>query len=134
MTVRRLLPIFARTCRLRDAPDALQVRRHMALLDAVPLVARFVALEAPLALELIVNVVARGALVDEIAFALALVRRADKADLVLGPLEMNYVAGDWPVELAPGRAVGALPFAVDAVAGLDEVEIAVKRIEINAAP
>src|SRR5262249_16186004 len=85
----RSLPVLARAPRLRGAADALQVGVDVALLHAVPLVAGLVVVEAPFALELVVDVVAGRAGIDEIAFAFDRGRRSDEADLVLGPIELE---------------------------------------------
>src|SRR5262245_11813342 len=115
-----LLPIFAGARGLGDAADALQVGGHVPLLDAVPLVAGFVVVETPLSVELVVDVVAGWARVNEISLALARRRRTDQANLVLGPFEVEDVAGHGAVELAPRRAVRSLPLAGDAGTRFDQ--------------
>jgi len=112
-----LLPVFGGTARLCVAADALQIGGYAALLHAVPLAADLSLVEAVLAFERVVDVVARRALVDEVSLALRRRGGADHAVLVLGPLVVNDVAGNRAVELAPRRLVGLLPAALNAAAG-----------------
>src|SRR6476646_9836545 len=119
-----LLPVFRRAARLLCAADALEIGRHAALLDAVPLAADLFVVEAVFAFERVVDVVTLGALVDEVPFALGRRAGADHAGLVLDPLVVHDVARDRTIELAPRRFVGLLPAALDAAAGLDDVQVA----------
>src|SRR5689334_1092897 len=129
-----LLPVFGGAARFRAAADALQVRRHAALLDAFPFAADLFVVEAVLAVELVVDVVPLGALVDEVPFALRRRAGADHAVLVLGPLVVDDVAGNGAVELTPRRFVRLLPATLNAAAGLDDVEVAELRVEVDAVP
>src|SRR5690606_24164133 len=73
-------------------------------------------------------------LVDPVTLALARGRGADHADLVLLPLVVEDVAALRAGELAPGALIGALPAAHDRRSLLDEVEVAVDRVEIDPCP
>ena len=53
---------------------------------------------------------------------------------VLGPFEVENIPLHGAIELAPRRTIGALPAPRDATPRLDEVQVAVLRVEVDAVP
>src|SRR5690606_3156499 len=106
----------------------------VALLDAVPRISDLVVAEAPFAFDAVVDVLPLGPRVDEVTAPARRSSLADEAVLVLGPLEAEDVARDVAVHLAPGRPIGALPPALNRRTRVDEVQVPVQLVVIDAVP
>src|SRR5262249_38056204 len=95
------VPVAAADGHRAGACDRAEVGGDVALLDRLPGIARLVLPGADLAVDDVVDVVAVGPLVLEVALAGLLRVRPDEAARVLVPLEVEDVAGDGALELAP---------------------------------